>query len=173
VRKDWAHPPVCLEVGACAVSVDTQDRVYCFNRNAEHPVVVLDRHGNFLPSWGAGMFSFLHAIRIDADDHLWLTDEYHGQFAEFTTDGRLLRTIGVNGRRSDTRVRTDNFAPSAWKELTHGGGPFKGQHPHPRRRAAGPLGRPDPLFSSRAGSGSTGTGTSMSSSRANGVGSGA
>ncbi len=45
VREDWAHPPAGLEVRACAVSVDSQDRVYCFNRNIEHPVVVFDRDG--------------------------------------------------------------------------------------------------------------------------------
>ena len=60
---------------AAAVTVDSQDRVYCFNRNAEHPVVIFDRDGKFLTSWGAGMFTFPHAIRIDEQDFVWLTDE--------------------------------------------------------------------------------------------------
>ena len=124
VREDWAHPPPDIEIRACAVAVDSQDRVYCFNRNAEHPVVVFDRDGNFLSSWGAGMFSFPHAIRIDAKDHVWLTDEYRGQFMKFTTQGRLLQTIGVKGKRSDTGVPADQFASSAWRQVTHGGGPF-------------------------------------------------
>jgi DNA-binding beta-propeller fold protein YncE len=124
VNEDWARPPENVEIKACAVSVDSQDRVYCFNRNPQHPVVIFDRDGNFLSSWGAGMFSFPHAIRIDEQDNVWLTDEYHGQFMKFTTDGKLLRTIGTRGERSDTGVPEDDFSSSAWKKVTHGGGPF-------------------------------------------------
>jgi DNA-binding beta-propeller fold protein YncE len=124
VHEDWARPPADIEIRACAVTVDSKDRVYCFNRNPEHPVVVFDRDGSFLASWGAGLFSFPHAIRVDDSDKLWLADEYHGQFMQFTTDGRLLRTVGVKGARSDTGVPADDFSSSAWKKVTHGGGPF-------------------------------------------------
>ena len=110
VREDWARPPESIEVRACAVSVDSQNRVYCFNRNPQHPVVIFDREGNFLSSWGAGMFSFPHAIRIDENDFVWLTDEYHGLFMKFTTDGQLLQTIGAKGERSDTGVPADDFS---------------------------------------------------------------
>lgn len=34
-----------------SVAVDSKDRIYVFNRGA-HPMVVLDREGNFLRSWG-------------------------------------------------------------------------------------------------------------------------
>ncbi len=64
VNEEWQRPPAGLDVRACAVSVDSQDRVYCFNRNPEHPIVIFDRDGNFLSSWGAGLFTFPHAIRI-------------------------------------------------------------------------------------------------------------
>ena len=124
VHEDWARPPEGMEVRACAVSVDSRDRVYCFNRNAEHPIVIFDRDGNFLSSWGAGMFAFPHAIRIDEQDFVWLTDEHHMQFMKFTTDGQLLQTIGIKGQRSDTGVPADDFSSAAWKKVTHGGGPF-------------------------------------------------
>jgi len=39
-----------------SVAVDSKDRVYVFNRG-EHPMVVLDRDGNFLRSFGEGLFS--------------------------------------------------------------------------------------------------------------------
>jgi hypothetical protein len=127
VHEDWARPPAGMEVRACAVSVDSQDRVYCFNRNAEHPIVIFDRDGNFLSSWGAGMFTFPHAIRIvqeNGRDVVWLCDEHHQQFQKFTTDGKLLQTIGEKGARSDTGVAEDDFSSAAWKKVTHGGGPF-------------------------------------------------
>jgi len=127
VNEEWQRPPAGLDVRACAVSVDSQDRVYCFNRNAEHPVVIFDRDGNFLSSWGAGLFTFPHAIRIvreNGQDVVWLCDEHHQTFQKFTTDGKLLQTIGEKGARSDTGVPADDFSSAAWKKVTHGGGPF-------------------------------------------------
>jgi DNA-binding beta-propeller fold protein YncE len=127
VNEEWQRPPAGLEVRACAVSVDSQDRVYCFNRNPEHPIVIFDRDGNFLSSWGAGLFTFPHAIRIvreNGQDVVWLCDEHHQQFQKFTTDGTLLQTIGEKGARSETGVPADDFSSAAWKKVTHGGGPF-------------------------------------------------
>jgi DNA-binding beta-propeller fold protein YncE len=127
VCEDWQRPPDWLEVKACAVSVDSEDRVYCFNRNDGHPIVVFDREGNFLSSWGAGLFKFPHAIRIvqeNARDVVWLCDEHHNQFYKFTTDGQLLQTIGNKGERSDTGVPEADWSSQAWRKVTHGGGPF-------------------------------------------------
>ena len=124
VHWDWQRPPADVEIRACAVAVDSQDRVYCFNRNNQHPVVVFDPDGRFIGSWGAGLFQFPHAIRVDAGDNIWLTDEHYGQFFKFTTGGRLLQTIGERGARSDTGVPDDDYSSTAWKKVTHGGGPF-------------------------------------------------
>ena len=54
VREDWAHVPIGVDMKPAAVAVDPHDRVYCFNRSPDHPVVVFDRSGEFLFSWGAG-----------------------------------------------------------------------------------------------------------------------
>jgi streptogramin lyase len=124
MHEDWARVPPGAELKPAAVTVDAHDRVYCFNRVAEHPVVVFHRDGNFLSSWGAGMFRFPHAIRFDPDGFLWLTDEHHQQFLKFTPDGRLLQTIGIRGERSDTGVPPSDFSSTAWKHVRHGGGPF-------------------------------------------------
>jgi DNA-binding beta-propeller fold protein YncE len=124
VHENWAHAPAHVDMKPAAVAVGPQDQVYCFNRVAEHPVVVFDRDGNFVTSWGAGMFKFPHAIRFDDKGFVWLTDEHHQQFMKFTADGELLQTIGVKGARSDTGVPNEDFSSAAWKKVTHGGGPF-------------------------------------------------
>jgi DNA-binding beta-propeller fold protein YncE len=124
VHENWARLPANVELKPAAVTVDSQDRVYCFNRVADHPVVVFDRDGAFLSSWGAGMFKFPHAIRFDADGFAWLTDGHHQQFMKFTAGGQLLETIGIKGQRSETGVPDDDFSSVAWKKVTHGGGPF-------------------------------------------------
>jgi streptogramin lyase len=124
VHDDWARLPPGWEMPAAAVTVDSDDRVYCFNRTPDHPVVVFDRDGNYLSSWGAGLFAFPHTIRADARENLWLVDRDHGQMLYFTRDGKLLRTIGTQGYRSDTGVDPSEPRSSAYRKVTHGGGPF-------------------------------------------------
>lgn len=124
VHEDWMRPPEGHEVMAASVTVDSKDRVYCFSRSPEHPVLVFDRDGSFLSSWGGGLFAFPHTIRADQDDNLWLVDRDHAQMMLFTPAGKLLRTIGIKGHRSDTGVAPDYMKSDAWKYVTHGGGPF-------------------------------------------------
>ncbi|HXJ79670.1 MAG TPA: peptidyl-alpha-hydroxyglycine alpha-amidating lyase family protein [Candidatus Methylomirabilis sp.] len=124
VLEDWARLPEGWEMPAAAVTVDAQDRVYCFNRSADHPVVVFDRDGRYLSSWGAGLFAFPHTIRTDASGNLWLVDRDHGQMMYFTPDGKLLRTIGTRGYRSDTGVDASEPRSTAYRKITHAGGPF-------------------------------------------------
>ncbi|HUB12510.1 MAG TPA: peptidyl-alpha-hydroxyglycine alpha-amidating lyase family protein [Acetobacteraceae bacterium] len=124
VHEDWAQVPANVEMKPAAVAVDPHDRVYCFNRSADHPVVVFDSQGNFLFSWGAGLFRFPHAIRFDEQGNVWLTDGHHMQFMKFTPDGALLQTIGQRGQRADTGVPDDDYSSQAWHKVTHGGGPF-------------------------------------------------
>jgi hypothetical protein len=124
VHEDWAQVPAGWEMPAAAVTVDAQDRVYCFNRTKDHPVMVFDRDGNYLSSWGAGVFAFPHAIRTDTNNNLWLVDRDHGQMMLFSTSGELLRTIGTKGQRSDTGVPPDDMSSGAYRKVTHGGGPF-------------------------------------------------
>ena len=124
VDDDWAKLPTGWAMPAAAVTVDSHDRVYCFNRTPDHPVVVFDRDGNYLSSWGEGLFVFPHTIRVDAEDNLWLVDRDHGQMLLFSPTGTLLRTVGTRGHRSDTGVDPKDFSSAAYRNVTHGGGPF-------------------------------------------------
>jgi hypothetical protein len=75
VIENWAKLPDGWELkDAAAVAVDSKDCVYVFNRG-EHPMIVFDRHGNFLRSWGEGQFPRAHGLHIDAHDILYLTDD--------------------------------------------------------------------------------------------------
>ena len=52
VVEGWgALPPGFTYRDGAAVCVDSKDNVYVFNRGA-HPVIVFDRDGQFLRSWG-------------------------------------------------------------------------------------------------------------------------
>jgi DNA-binding beta-propeller fold protein YncE len=98
VVDNWAKLPPGREFNAdvAAVGVDAQDRVYAFNRGA-HPMVVFDRDGNFLRSWGEGVFRRAHGVHMAPDDTLWLTDDGDHTVRHCTLDGKVLLTLGVPG----------------------------------------------------------------------------
>ena len=98
VSMDWAKLPEgwsFLEV--VDVAVDSKDRVYVFNRG-EHPLMIFDREGNFLTSWGEGQFKRPHGITIGPDDMLYCTDDHAHATYKFTLDGKLLMTLGTPGK---------------------------------------------------------------------------
>ena len=122
--ENWAKLPEGWDMPAAAVAGDSQDRIYCFNRDQDHPIVVFDREGNYLSSWGKGLIAFAHAILLDPEDNVWLVDRNNHQVMKFSSDGNPLMTIGTKGHRSDTGVAPDDLSSTAFQNVTHGGEPF-------------------------------------------------
>jgi DNA-binding beta-propeller fold protein YncE len=100
VNRDWAKLPdgwTFHEVAA--VGVDQNDNVFVFNRG-EHPMIVFDRHGNFLRSWGADIFSHAHGIHMVPDGTIYCTDDGDHTVRHVTAEGRVLMQLGVPGKES-------------------------------------------------------------------------
>ena len=98
VVENWAKLPAgwgFKEVAA--VGVDAHDNVYAFNRG-EHPMMVFDRHGNFLRSWGEGIFPRAHGITASPDDTFFCTDDGDHTVRKCTLDGKVLFTLGISGK---------------------------------------------------------------------------
>ena len=95
VVENWAKLPDGWNLtDVASVAVDSKDRVYVFNRGA-HPMVVLDRAGNFITSWGEGLFSRAHGLHIDSDDNLYCTDDGDHTVRKCSPDGKVLLTVGI------------------------------------------------------------------------------
>lgn len=93
--EGWAFTQVA------GVAVDSHDRVYVYNRS-EHPVIVFDREGDFLTSWGEEMLTRGgHGIFIDADDYLYLVDRLMQTVMKFTPEGERLLILGSEGRANE------------------------------------------------------------------------
>ncbi len=92
-------PPGYSWTDAAAVAVDSQDRVYVFNRG-DHPMIVFDRDGNFLKSWGEDVFTRAHGVTAGPDDTLYCADDGDHTIRQCTLDGEVLLTIGVPGKSS-------------------------------------------------------------------------
>src|SRR5690349_2924615 len=98
----WGQLPASWSfVDVVGVVVDRDDRVYVFNRGA-HPVVVFERDGRLVGSWGEGVFGTPHGLQIGPDGSLYCVDTGDHTVRKFTPDGTLLLTIGTPGQASDT-----------------------------------------------------------------------
>jgi DNA-binding beta-propeller fold protein YncE len=96
VLDGWGELPPGLSYGdAAAVCVDGKDNVYVFTRGRD-PVIVFDREGRYLRSWGhdAG-FTNPHGAYIGPDDLLYLTDDLGHSIRKCTTHGKVVMTIGT------------------------------------------------------------------------------
>jgi DNA-binding beta-propeller fold protein YncE len=98
IDTDWAKLPKGWSFFEVVdLAVDLQDRVFLFCRG-EHPLIVFDREGNFLKSWGDGFFKRPHGMTIGPDGSLYCTDDFDHVVRKFSPDGELLLTIGTPGQ---------------------------------------------------------------------------
>jgi DNA-binding beta-propeller fold protein YncE len=101
-----------------AVATDSRGQVFVFQRGKKaDPIVVFDPKGTYLRSWGGGMFGNPHGLRIDGQDHVWVTDNGDHQVMEFSNSGELLLTLGIKGKagtddHSFNRPTDIAFAPN-------------------------------------------------------------
>jgi DNA-binding beta-propeller fold protein YncE len=98
IVENWATLPDGWSFKeVAAVAVDSQDRVYAFTRG-EHPMMVFDRDGNFLNSWGEGLWPRAHGLHMGPDDSLYVTDDGAHCVRKCTLDGKVLLEIGIPGK---------------------------------------------------------------------------
>ncbi len=99
--ENWAKLPAGESFAmVSAVATDSRDRVYAFQRK-DPPIVIFDRDGKFISSWGNGNFEFAHGIHI-ADDIVYLTDRNNSVCIIYTLDGKPIQMLGRHGVHSDT-----------------------------------------------------------------------
>ena len=96
VEEGWGKLPEEWSFGhVIGVAVDDRDNVYVLNRG-EHPVIIFDREGKFLDSWGEGEMTAPHGLHIDGDI-VYIADYREHTVCKYTLDGRLLHTWGTKG----------------------------------------------------------------------------
>ena len=69
-----------------------------FNRG-DHPIVVFDKEGNFLRSFGEDTFTArAHGISVSPDGFVYCVDDSQHAVHKFTTEGKLVWTLGEVGK---------------------------------------------------------------------------
>lgn len=101
VEPGWGKLPSGWEWGWIpAVACDSQDNVYVYSRS-EHPLVIFDREGNFLDSWGENVLEDAHGIFIDDQDNVWCVEWLTHCIHKFNKNGELVLTIGTPGEQGE------------------------------------------------------------------------
>ena len=117
---DWARIPDGWSFREVAgVATDSRSRVYVFSRS-EHPMMVFDREGGFISSWGEGVFTKAHNVRVSPDGFVFCSDLLDHTVRKFTPGGELLMTLGT------TNVPSDTEGTGKSSKIKRSAGPFNG-----------------------------------------------
>ena len=131
VDEGWGRLPDGMRAGVVTgVVVDSQDRVYLCQQQQDPPVLVFDRDGNFLDSWGTGYVVEPHTMYIGPDDVIYLADRGAHVAMKLSVSGEVLLEVGSRGQPSDTGCFEDEGV------VPRAGGPFN----RPTRLSPSPSG---------------------------------
>jgi hypothetical protein len=75
-------------------------------RRSDPPVLIYNREGKLLNSWGTGLFVDTHNIDVDRFGFVWIGDRNGQMVYKFTLDGKLLMSIGTKGVKGDDTSKT-------------------------------------------------------------------
>lgn len=97
----WPKLPTDLRLGAVSgVAAVASGQVFLLHRG-KHPVLYLDRNGTLVRSWGDDVIKIGHGLCCDPSGSVWVTDIGHHQVFKFTSEGRLLLTLGEKDQPGD------------------------------------------------------------------------
>jgi DNA-binding beta-propeller fold protein YncE len=102
------------------VSTDKDGNVYVAQRGTDaDPVIVFDAKGTkMVASWGKGMFTKIHGLRVDPHGDVWITDVGDHRVWKFSPTGKVLLQLGEKGVPGNDQANHFNrpadiaFAPS-------------------------------------------------------------
>jgi sugar lactone lactonase YvrE len=122
--EGWAKLPQGESfVDVVGISIDSEDRVYIFNRG-KRPLMVFDKNGKLLTSWGEGIFKRPHGSYLTADGYIYCCDDQSHVVYKFTRDGKVLMTLGNKDQPSDTGYRQGHDIFERIASIKKGGPPF-------------------------------------------------
>ena len=94
VVPDFPQLPASIVLGAVsAVAENSKGQIFAFHRG-QQPILILDSQGKLIRSFGDGLFTLAHGLRIDSEDNIWVTDASNHTLIKFSPDGAPLLKLG-------------------------------------------------------------------------------
>jgi streptogramin lyase len=86
------------------VALDAKGTIYLLQRGEKaDPVLVVNREGKILRSWGKGLYKIPHSIRLDPQGNVWTVDANSSTVIKFSSQGEKLMQIDVGGQPQNSR----------------------------------------------------------------------
>jgi DNA-binding beta-propeller fold protein YncE len=110
---DWLQLPRGFKFWlVTTMATDKDDNLFIFHRGKQ-PIVVFDKAGKFLRSWGDGTVKTAHGLRLDHEGNVWTTDLGTHQVIKYNPNGKVLLTLGTRNKAGDTPDRFNKPADVA------------------------------------------------------------
>ena len=94
VVPDWPDLPAGWNFGEVAgVAADSRGHVYVFHRGP-HPIMEFESGGKFVRSWGDGLITRAHTVRIDHESSIWVIDVGAHVVLKMNRQGRVILQLG-------------------------------------------------------------------------------
>jgi DNA-binding beta-propeller fold protein YncE len=90
-----------------SVATNSQGHLIVFNRGPR-ALMEFDRDGRFVRSFGDGLYTRPHGMRLDAQDNIWTTDVTAHTVTKMSPQGQVLLTLGVKGQAGDWNEATQS-----------------------------------------------------------------
>ncbi len=98
---EWGNLPDNWTLSeATSVAVNSVDEIIVFNRGTK-PIIIFDKEGNYLRSWGENTFSNAHGISVDNSDNIYCVDSGDNTVRKFDPSGNLIFQLGKEGERAE------------------------------------------------------------------------
>ena len=79
-----------------SVAADNHGTIYVLQRGDKlDPILAIDHEGRMQRSWGRGLFTVPHSIRIDSEGNIWTVDAGSSVILKFSPQGQKLQQIDV------------------------------------------------------------------------------
>ena len=95
IHRKWAKLPAGESFGFLSdLMVDGEGRVHVAQRGTDRPVLVFDRDGRLIGTWGEGTLAEPHYINAAPDGSILVADRDAHQVLRFDGNGKLLQALG-------------------------------------------------------------------------------
>ena len=110
-----------------SVAMDRNGLIYVLQRGEKaDPLLVVNREGRVVRSWGKGLYKIPHSVRVDPEGNIWTVDAASSRVMKFTPQGARLMEISVGEQpktRSEFNGTTDiAFGPNGRLFISDGYG---------------------------------------------------
>jgi len=89
-------PPDLYFGEGIGIATNSKGHVFVYHRSGDTRLFEFDQNGTFVREIGQGLYGleFAHAVRVDAQDNIWVVDEGTNMVIKFNPEGRVLMVLG-------------------------------------------------------------------------------